>query len=157
LDDLRDGQVVTPSKATDFTTIMETLADADLADYAVILPTLDGIQLDPDRGKRQKQVDELRDLLSKGKFQERLAAAKILAASGDVEDVPHLIYALTDGDHRITVVARDGLRLISRKFSGYRLGDKPTKEEKEFAAGKWGEWYRSVRPSAVAVTDASEE
>jgi HEAT repeat protein len=96
-------------------------------------------------------------LLTKGKFQDRLAAAKMLAGSGDVEQVPHLIYALTDGDHRVTLVARDGLRLISRKFSGYRLGDKPTKEEKEFAAKKWGDWYRSVRPSAVAATDASEE
>lgn len=146
--DLKDGQVVGPKKVTDIESILKLIEEGDLADLQRIIPDLDGEVLDPDRVKRKKQVGKLRETLTSGGFSQRLAAAKMISSSGDIDNVPHLIFALTDGDHRITRTARDGLRLISRKFKGFGLSDLPTIDEKELAVKKWRRWYQSVRPAA---------
>lgn len=156
-DSIQDGQVVAPPKFNSINKVLEDIANADLEELRIMAPNLDNVTLDPDRGKRQEQVDQLRQLLSKGSFQQRYAAAKMLAANADIDSVPHLIYALTDGDHRVVKTARDGLRKISRKFDGFGLGDTPTKEEKEAAADDWRRWYRSVRPTIETADNTSEE
>jgi hypothetical protein len=152
-DNLRDGQVVGPKKATDIEAILKLIAEGDLADLTVVMPSLDDYVLDEDRIERKKQVTQLRATLASGGFRNRLAAAKMIAGSGDIENVPHLIFALTDGDHRVMRTARNGLRLISRKFKGFGLSDLPTTEEKELAAKNWRRWYQSVRPEVTVEGD----
>ena len=78
----------------------------------------------------------------------RAAAVRALGASGDMENVPTLIFALTDPDAQIVLEARDGLRRISRKFSGFGLPDEPTPVQRDEAVKKWKAWYRTIRPDA---------
>ena len=116
----KDGQVVGPKKPiTDIASIADHVRNIDIRYLEYSLPDLDHFDFDDNRVERKKQVDSLRVDLSSPVFLERLIASKLIAGSGDIENVPHLIFALTDEDPRVTSTARNGLRLISRKFNGF--------------------------------------
>ena len=68
-----------------------------------------------------------------------------------MDNVPILIYALTDPDPRIMREAQAGLRLTSRKFDGLELPANPQKAEVEALVGRWKTWYKSVRPEAALI------
>jgi hypothetical protein len=121
--------------------LIEWFNNADVKDYKRIIPQLPAFG---DK-KRQAQLTKVRQILRTGQAEERLVMAQTLADENRLEHVPDLIFALTDGDNRVTKVARDGLRLVSRKFNGYGLGDRPTADEKEHAARQWRPWYQRVR------------
>jgi hypothetical protein len=145
----KDGQVVGPKKPiTDIASIADHVRNIDIRYLEYSLPDLDHFDFDDNRVERKKQVDSLRVDLSSPVFLERLIASKLIAGSGDIENVPHLIFAITDEDPRVTSTARNGLRLISRKFNGFGLSDLPSAAEKELAAKNWRRWYRSVRVGA---------
>ena len=78
-------------------------------------------------------------------FQKRLLAVKVLAGRG-LDDAPILIFALSDPDYRVAVVARDALRRMSGKVKGFRLPDQPTRDQKEMAQKRWSQWLKKVRP-----------
>jgi HEAT repeat protein len=75
-------------------------------------------------------------------------AVKTLAKIRNLDNIPTLVYALSDPDLRVMVEARDGLRFISRKFQGFALNDAPTDQQREAAAESWKGWYREIRPNA---------
>jgi HEAT repeat protein len=79
----------------------------------------------------------------------RLLAVSALARAGQLDQVPTLIYALTDPDKRIVQQARDGLRFTSRRFKGFDLADDFTTKEQYEVVEKWKDWYRALRPEAV--------
>lgn len=142
---LQDGKVVTPQMVRDVDDLMELLKNAEDKEFdAMALPG--GLSLDADLTKRTSQLERLRALVTNEDFDARLAAVKTLARSRDLDNVPALIYALSDPDARIVREARDGLRFISRKFAGFGLPDNPTVEQKQAARAKWKAWYRSIRP-----------
>lgn len=122
--------------------------NSDVENYTRIVPKLPPFG---DAEKRQVQLTETRRFLRSGKAEERLVVARMLADENRLEHVPDLIFALTDGDRRVTKVARDGLRLVSRKFNGYGLGERPTADEKEHAARQWQRWYQQVRVDSLAT------
>lgn len=98
---------------------------------------------------RKASVNELRRLLESANYAERVAAARKLADTADFRDAPHLIFALTDGDDRVTRAARDGLRLISRRFAGFGLPDQPSSDAKHVAAEKWQAWYQATLQHSI--------
>ena len=65
-----------------------------------------------------------------------------------MSEVPALIYALSDPDLRVVLAARDGLRLVSRRFAGVGMPDTPSEVQKKQAQTAWKRWYKSVRPDA---------
>jgi hypothetical protein len=77
----------------------------------------------------------------------------------DLDNVPVLIYALSDPDPDIAYEANDGLRRIARSPSepnpqnkspsDIRLSPLPSDEERRAAIEKWSAWYRSIRPGAL--------
>ncbi|MBW3600181.1 MAG: hypothetical protein KY475_23275, partial [Planctomycetes bacterium] len=93
---------------------------------------------------RQERIQKLKDMVSQGSYQQRLVAVKALSRSGDFDQVPLLLYAMTDPDQRIVAAADEGLRFISRKFDG--LGTLGDPEEVEKTRGQWTDWYLSIRP-----------
>ena len=106
------------------------------------------LTLSDDPSKRSAELARLKRMLMSGKYQARLAAAKTLARDRDLNNVPVLIFALSDPDHRVATAARDGLRFISRKFNGFGMPDVPSNAERRAAIEKWKEWYLSIRPDA---------
>lgn len=145
-----DGQVVTPQMVRDVDDLLELLAQADDKEFdATQLPG--GLTLDEDLTRRTSQLARLRELVSDPDFQKRLAAVKTLGKSHDLDNVPALIYALSDPDLRVVREARDGLRLISRRFHGFGLPPDPTPEQRGAAQRKWQDWYLSIRPDGQLI------
>jgi HEAT repeat protein len=87
-------------------------------------------------------------MVSDGDFHARFAAVKTLARARELENVPALIYALSDPDKRVMLEAREGLRFISRRFYGFGLPDNPSKAQVQTAQDNWKAWYLSIRPDA---------
>ncbi len=105
------------------------------------------IQIEMDPAKRTSQMARLRRLAISGSFQGRLTAVKSLSRVRDLENVPALIFALSDGDTRVIYEARMGLRFISRKFDDFGpFSDERSEQEVRDAQRKWGEWFKSIRP-----------
>ncbi len=142
-----DGQIVkTPfqGKAESLLAILEAGGDdeLDLASQEIM------IQLSRNSAERERQLIRLRRLLTDDDFAVRLAAVKALHSTRDLDNVPALIYALGDPDPRVIRKARDSLRLLSRKISGFGLPDEPSDGAKLDAISRWKDWYLTIRPDA---------
>jgi hypothetical protein len=85
-------------------------------------------------------------------YQVRRETIETIAERSDLAVVPHLIFALTDGDQLVMRTARNGLRRISRKFNGFGLTDEASTHEKQLAAKRWREWYQSMQPIKTVGT-----
>lgn len=150
---MKDGQVVTPQMIREVDEWLEILEGAE--DIEFDPDALSGLPLDQDLTERTSQLERLRKLVSNEDYRARRVAVKTLATARDLDNVPILIYALTDKDPEVPIYARDGLRFISRKFKGFGMPDlvtkngkviAPTEDQKRAAAEKWKKWYLSIRP-----------
>jgi hypothetical protein len=143
---LVDGQLVIAQVQTKVDAL---LAMVDAGDDA----TLDDLARDPSQ-LVVEQVDansarRLQQLARGGEPDVRLLAVRALGRIGNLDYAPTLIFALTDPDRRVVLEARNGLRFISRRFSGYGPPDSFTEEQRYEAIDAWKKWYRSLRPNAV--------
>ncbi|MGN6135217.1 MAG: hypothetical protein ACTHOU_12010 [Aureliella sp.] len=107
------------------------------------------LALSRDPAERKSQVARLARLLSSKDWKSRRIAAKLLGRSEDVNQIPELIYALTDPDSEVPVIAEESLRLLSRKLTVRHLDSDASPEKKEEAARYWRQWYSSLRPDYV--------
>ncbi len=137
-----DGQIKKPATYSK----LDDILDLALQDGNEDLVLPDKIELDANVLVRDKQKEMLRKMISDPVFEKRLLAVRGLAEIRDFDNVPQLIYALSDPDWRIVMEARDGLRRISRKYEGFGLPDKPTEDQQKLAKQRWSEWYLSLRP-----------
>ena len=115
-------------------------------DASIALPSK--IELPDDRSEREKQLEKLRQLVSAERYEAREIAVRTLIENRSLDNVPVLVYALTDPDNRIVILARNELRYISRRFTGFGLPDEPTDAQKLTAARRWRDWYYALRPEA---------
>ena len=103
----------------------------------------------------------------KNYFRRRIAV-RLLVREQNMDNVPGLIYAVSDPDFRIAFEAHQGLRLLSRKVDSMRLSDLTFKNacrdpgslhesaqivasvSSEFKAmeAKWSDWFLGIRPEA---------
>ena len=110
----------------------------------------------------------LRQMVGAQNYYRRLIAVRFLAGEQDMDNVPGLIYAVSDPDFRIAYEAHQGLRLISRKVDSMKLS-KTTVENARRAPGvlekqpqivdrmraefktmedRWSDWFLKIRPDA---------
>ncbi len=101
-----------------------------------------------DARRRDPEMERIRRELASPDFARRMLAVKVIAADGQLDSVAGLIYALSDPDDRIAIVARNGLRSIARRFEGFGLPESPSQAEKLAAQESWKQWLRNARPSA---------
>ncbi len=143
---VRGGRIVGPAKqgqADELLTILEDPEHPDFA-YAVDFPA--DFKLSEQPPERARQLAQLRRLAQVESYEARKAAVQLLARSRDMDSVPVLIDALSDPDWRVAKEARDGLRFVSRRFSGIGPPDQATPAETSRAIEDWKKWYLSVRP-----------
>ena len=107
------------------------------------------LKLSADPKLRKAQVARLARLLSGRDWKARRIAAKLLGRSEDINQVPELIYALTDPDPEVPAIAEESLRLLTRKLTARHLEPDSPPEKKQEAATYWREWYISMRPDYV--------
>jgi hypothetical protein len=134
--------------------IMENSQDPDF------LAAVEGFAektLEPDDAQLPEHLVRLKKLAGGDSPAARAVALRALAATGDLNHAPLLIFALQDSDWGVVRAARDGLRRLSRKFE--QLGPEiPYQEDydrdhietqRRKAIEAWKAWYRSVRPEYV--------
>lgn len=95
-----------------------------------------------------KHAERLKEMAGSADPEARIAAVEALARVSNLDNVPTLIYALTDPDGRVVVKAVDGLRRISRKFSGFGVDEGLSEAARGALVERWKEWYLSIRPDA---------
>ena len=128
--------------------LIQILEDPDHPDHAQYLS--DPRSLDIVLGKAGDQdVVRLQQLIRGGEPGVRRTAVRMLARRRSLDDVPALLFAMTDPDRPVVLAAREGLRFVSRRFDGYGLPDDYTDRARFDVIEDWKEWYRTVRPDAA--------
>ena len=115
------------------------------------LDSIDLITIDESSPElKSRQLATIRNLVAHQNPKTRLLAVKALASYQDLDNIPPLIYALTDPEPQIVVRANESLMQISRKFNDkqYLLPDKfkPNDSNVENVRKRWVEWYFTVQP-----------
>ncbi len=149
------GAVVNPEAASTVEQLMSILDDPKNANF-------DSVASDPsklveaiarpseesDKAAQAQRIQRLKDMVSKGSYEQRLLAVKALSRTGDMNHVPLLLYALTDPDPRVVDAADTGLRFLSRKLGGFGSPDPSKPEQMEKLRLQWKDWYLAIRPEA---------
>ncbi len=115
------------------------------------------LPLDKDPESRKRQLARL-ERLARGQtgnntnaYLARRVAVQTLVQADDLSVVPTLIYALTDPDLKVQKLARDGLRMLSRRFEGFGMSDAAESAEVVREQRRWKEWYLGLVPGYVFV------
>jgi hypothetical protein len=138
------GQAVSTKETPPIENLLELLEGLSAGDIDTSIPKQ--LTLSDDAAERTAQRARLRRLAVNGAYQARLTAVKTIGRDRDFENVPPLIFALSDPDPRIVRAARDGLRFISRKVNGFGLSDSSSEAQQQKAQASWKAWLRSVKP-----------
>lgn len=143
---VRGDKIVSEQPKTEISELIGMLDDEDkMADLEALMNDPSALIV---KNVDEKDIRRLRQLVRGGDPIPRFLAVRALGHTGDFDNVPTLIYALTLEDRRTVLEARDGLRFISRRFEGFGLPDNYDDRQKFDAIDKWKKWYRSVRPDA---------
>lgn len=146
---VKDGKIIAePAKGTvdDLVSVLEDPRNPDV-DALAEFPESWIHEVKPE--KLVPHADRLRRLVLAEKYEVRMVAVRALGRMSDFENVPHLIYALTDPDLRVVRLANEALRATTRKFVGFQLPANPNDADRASLVQKWKDWYRSVNPTAV--------
>jgi len=145
---IRDGRVVSATEPSEFDKLLANIGKEDPEELTKALG--DVAQLPPGEAKAlvSERAAKLRELAGGTSADARLAAVQALARGGSLDDVPIMIYAMSDPERDIILAARDGLRRISRRIGGFGLPDDFDEPDRQNAVKKWKEWYLAIRPDA---------
>lgn len=142
------GDRLVSDEETSVENLLAMLEQEEASDVQIgLLP--DNLQLTKDPVQRREQVARLSRLLVSGDYNARRVAAKLLGRSEDISQVPDLIYALSDEDPYVPMIAEESLRLLSRKLNSGKLGVQPEPAERAAAEKFWKEWYLGLRPDYI--------
>jgi hypothetical protein len=131
--------------------LVQILEDPDHPQFEDLLADPRGLLPSEIGPVTESDVPRLYRLIRGGEPHARLVSVQTLAKRDKLDDVPTLIFALTDPDRRVVLAARDALRLVSRRRKGFGLPDEYTDSQRFDAVEAWKAWYLSVRPDAVLV------
>lgn len=145
---LRQGQIVAKPLSGPAEQLMAAIENAESPERAGAAEAMADISIADARKLVSTHEGKLRQLVSGGSIEARLAAVQALARSYDLDNVPTLIYALTDSDPLVILAARDGLRRMSGTFDTFGPPDQFTEEDVWRAVREWKQWYRTIRPDA---------
>ena len=110
------------------------------------------LKLAKDPKERKQQLARLeRVIRGSESYKSRQVAMRLLAQSDELSAVPTLIYGLTDPDKTAKRYARDGLRFISRRFTGFGLSADPEPSEVNRAVDDWKDWYLQFDPGYIFI------
>ncbi len=153
--DEKTGDVINPEVNGTIEQLMSILDDPKNTNFESVARQPDKLiealvrpDVDEDQRAREQRIERLKSMVSTGNYQQRTVAVKALSRTGNLDNVPLLLYALTDPDPRVMRAAEQGLRFISRKFDGFGLPDDPKPDELEQVRLQWKQWFLALRPDA---------
>jgi hypothetical protein len=142
-----NGKVVDKSQVTNVEDMLKMLENSkgDASDDKLLA---DRIPLESDPKARKEQLNRFSRMLRSPSFAARRLAAKILGRGDDLDYVPDLIYALSDEDPVVPLVAENSLRILSRQMTNSAIPKDRTitADDRVKAERRWQQWYLSVRP-----------
>jgi hypothetical protein len=144
----RDGRIIESPLAGTIEELLKAIEKDDSGELAKLAESRGQWKLDSGVTKRSGEITRLRAIVSAGRYESRLIAVRALARIRELDNVPLLIYSLSDPDMRIVREADKGLRFISRKFEGVGLPDDPKPQDAKSAIAAWKAWYQAIRPTA---------
>ncbi len=152
-----DGSIVSANPVKGVEDIFELLNSDN--DEEVLQQIIEGMKFSISEfvGDDAKSAGEkkafLRSLIMEKNYFRRLIAVKMLSGEQDMDNVPALLYALSDPDMRIATEAHNGLRLISRRINSVRLSAAPSPSEFMLLKDEWTKWFLKIRPDADLLDD----
>ena len=145
---MRNGRLVAEAKPTEVDKLLEMLEGEGSADLDALLNSPAALNMD---NVGPKDAQRLKLLVKTGTPESRILAVRALGRMRELDYVPILLFAMTDPDNRVVREARDGLRLVSRRFQGFGLKDSFSDAERYEVLDRWKRWYRQVRPNASVL------
>jgi hypothetical protein len=154
-----NGHLVAKPREDPAEALIKALEDKDNKDPDKTVELLAQLPEEKLESLSLKDAAAIRKLVSNKLASTRMVAVRALCKTPrDLDNVPVLIYALSDPDADIAREANEGLRRIARSPwdlnpaskspSDIRLSPTASDEERRAAIEKWKAWYRSIRPSA---------
>ena len=128
--------------------LLKMLDDSKAADYEKALEMMSDLPSQQVESLLSAHGDKLRKLTRDQEPEARMAAVVALGKSRSLDNVPALIYALTDPDREVVIEARKALERVSRNPVGFGPQDDYNEEQRRNAVEKWKAWYLSLRPDA---------
>ncbi|MCR9291554.1 MAG: hypothetical protein NXI32_02465 [bacterium] len=142
------GDRLVSDEETSVQNLLSMLEDDAASDVEIgLLP--ENLKLAEDAEQRKEQTARLARLLDSQDYKARQVAAKLLGRSDDLDVVPDLIYALSDPNELVPMLAEESLRLLSRKLNAGQLTRNPSPAERAAAEKFWREWYLGIRPEYI--------
>lgn len=148
---MKNGRVVSAPVAKDISFLSELLSDPSDSGLEFFVESVKSLDLASDSKSRTEQRALLMGLVNNKEWQARLIAVRTLGSERRLENVPALLYALTDPDIRVARAANEGLKFVSRKVSGYEMPEKPDESTMKALKQRWTEWYLALVPDAVLL------
>jgi hypothetical protein len=145
---VQNGLVVVKPDMGPAEDLLKMLDDPKAADYEKAMEMMSELPSQQLETLLAAHGEKLRHLTREQDMEARLAAVVALGKIRNLDNVPALIYALTDPDRDVVIEARKSLERISRNPTGYGPIDDYTEEQRRAAVEKWKAWYRSIRPDA---------
>lgn len=149
--EMRNGEVRVKALDGPAQEIFAAIDDPSSANYDAAIAALEQLKIEPNDPQLARNRERLRKLAAGAEPEARLAAVTALGKGRQLDDVPMLIYALSDPDPRVVVEARKALEFVSRKFRGLGPGDENSKGDVQAAIKRWKQWYLSLRPDAEFI------
>jgi len=144
----KEGKIVESETSGTVEELLTTIEKGNVPELKRLAESPSQWKLDRDVTKRAGEITRLRAIVAAGGFESRLLAVRALGRVRELDNVPVLIYALSDPDMRVVREADKGLRFISRKLEGVGLPDEPKPEQARAAMAAWKTWFQSIRPNA---------
>jgi hypothetical protein len=144
----KDGKLVESPLAGTIEELVATIEKNDTPELERLAESQARWKLDSDVTKRSGEIAKLRSIVASGNFESRFLAVRALGRVRELDNVPLLVYALSDPDMRIVREADKGLRFISRKLDGVGIPEEPKPADAKSGISAWKAWYQSIRPSA---------
>lgn len=145
---VRDGRVVVKPLDAPPDEILRTVANPDDPKFAESLEALAELAAEGDLAILKEQGRRLARLAATAgtAVQVRILAVQAISRSRNLDLAPLLIRLLDDPNPEVMTAASTGLGEISRKFTDFGLGTRPTELDRNAAVGKWKDWFATVRP-----------
>jgi hypothetical protein len=143
---MRGGRLVNKTFRQDFDKVLALVETGTDTDWSKFASKFDQLVLDSKGGSRAQQLATLRNLVTHENPVARRIAVQSIGKVRDFNNIPFLIFALTDPQPEIVGIANDGLRFVSRKFNARKVSSKPSKDEMNALVKFWSKWYLEVVP-----------
>lgn len=149
--EMKNGEVRVKALDGPAQEIFAAIDDPSSANYEAAVAALEQLKIEPNDPQLARNRERLRKLAAGAEPEARLAAVAALGKGRQLDDVPMLIYALSDPDPRVVVEARKALEFVSRKFRGLGPADENSQGDVQAAIKRWKQWYLSLRPDAEFI------